>query len=175
MAVPACRRRPGRRNTGLRTAATPRGVAKMLASGHRLRAWGEACDACIAGRTLRCARIGGGAMGAALGRRDGGDRANGANGANGWRCIGSAGSTPKWVQLIITRYNAVVPGWVDTPTKCVPKVRPSLLATPLATGAYLRHAPGKGGADPGTTAVVPGYDQCCRFAALRCSQRPLTL
>ena len=31
---------------------------------------------------------------------------------------------------IITRYNAVVPGWVDTPTKCVPKVRPSLLATP---------------------------------------------
>ena len=27
---------------------------------------------------------------------------------------------------IITRYNAVVPGWVDTPTKCVPKVRPSL-------------------------------------------------
>ena len=76
---------------------------------------------------------------------------------------------------IITRYNAVVPGWVDTPTKCVPKVRPSLLANPLATGAYLRHAPGRGGADPGTTAVVPGYDQCCRFAALRCSQRPLTL
>ena len=31
---------------------------------------------------------------------------------------------------IIARYNAVVPGWVDTPTKCVPKVRPSLLATP---------------------------------------------
>ena len=67
---------------------------------------------------------------------------------------------------IITRYNAVVPGWVDTPTKCVPKVRPSLLANPLATGAYLRHAPGRGGADPGTTAVVPGYDQGCRFAAL---------
>ena len=70
---------------------------------------------------------------------------------------------------IITRYNAVVPGWVDTPTKCVPKVRPSLLANPLATGAYLRHAPGRGGANPGTTAVVPGYEQGCRFAALRCT------
>ena len=35
-AVPACRRHPGRRNTGLRTAATPRGVAKMSASGHHL-------------------------------------------------------------------------------------------------------------------------------------------
>ena len=34
--VPACRRHPGRRNTGLRTAATPRGVAKMSASGHHL-------------------------------------------------------------------------------------------------------------------------------------------
>ena len=34
-AVPACRRHPGRRNTGLRTAATPRGVAEMSASGHR--------------------------------------------------------------------------------------------------------------------------------------------
>ena len=33
---PACRRHPGRRNTGLRTAATPRGVAKMSASGHHL-------------------------------------------------------------------------------------------------------------------------------------------
>ena len=72
----------------------------MLASGHRLRAWGEACDARIAGRTLRCARIGGGAMGAALGRSDGGDRANRDNRANGlrwqrmgsmvWRCLGSA-------------------------------------------------------------------------------------
>ena len=88
------------------------------------------------------------------------------------RCVSSVGSTPKWVQLIITRYNAVVPGWVDTPTKCVPKVRPSLLANPLATGAYLRHAPGRRGADPGTTAVVPGYDQGCRFAALRCPTAP---
>ena len=34
-AVPACRRHPGRRNTGLRTAATPAGVAEMSASGHR--------------------------------------------------------------------------------------------------------------------------------------------
>ena len=72
-------------------------------------------------------------------RRDGGYRANRANGANrlrcvssAWsevvalrnaargsevvagrlRCVSSAWSTPKWVQLIITRYNAVVPGWV---------------------------------------------------------------
>ena len=36
-AVPACRHDPAWRNTGLRTAATPRGVAEMSASGHRLR------------------------------------------------------------------------------------------------------------------------------------------
>ena len=53
-AVPACRRHPGRRNTGLRTAATPRGVAKMSASGHRLRRWRW-------GR--RCAAPGGATMG----------------------------------------------------------------------------------------------------------------
>ena len=35
-AVPACRHDPAWRNTGLRTAATPRGVAKMSASGHHL-------------------------------------------------------------------------------------------------------------------------------------------
>ena len=35
-AVPACRRRPGRRNTGLRTAATTSGVAEMSASTIRL-------------------------------------------------------------------------------------------------------------------------------------------
>ena len=42
-AVPACRRRPGRRNTGLRTAATPAGVGEMSASGHRalLRSAGD--------------------------------------------------------------------------------------------------------------------------------------
>ena len=34
-AVPACRHDPTWRNTGLRTAATPRGVAEMSASGHR--------------------------------------------------------------------------------------------------------------------------------------------
>ena len=34
-AVPACRHDPAWRNTGLRTAATPRGVAEMSASGHR--------------------------------------------------------------------------------------------------------------------------------------------
>ena len=34
---PACRHDPAWRNTGLRTAATSSGVAKMLASGHRLR------------------------------------------------------------------------------------------------------------------------------------------
>ena len=34
---PACRHDPAWRNTGLRTAATTSGVAKMLASGHRLR------------------------------------------------------------------------------------------------------------------------------------------
>ena len=53
-AVPACRRRPGRRNTGLRTAATPAGVAEMSASTIRLRWWGgrfaARCDA-----TLVCA------------------------------------------------------------------------------------------------------------------------
>ena len=31
-------------------------------------------------------------MGAALGGRDGGDRANGANGANRWRCVAARGS-----------------------------------------------------------------------------------
>ena len=34
-AFPACRRHPGRRNTGLRTASTPAGVGEMSASGHR--------------------------------------------------------------------------------------------------------------------------------------------
>ena len=59
--VPACRRHPGRRNTGLRTAATPHGVAKMSASGHRLhrcggcaRWWAVWCSARRAGvRMLR--------------------------------------------------------------------------------------------------------------------------
>ena len=88
------------------------------------------------------------------------------------RCQAAHSRSHKVACPIITRYNAVVPGWVDTPTKCVPKVRPSLLANPLATGAYLRHAPGRGGAYPGTTAVVPGYDQGCRFAALRCPAAP---
>ena len=37
LAVRACRRRPGRRNTRLRTAATTSGVAEMYAFGHRLR------------------------------------------------------------------------------------------------------------------------------------------
>ena len=36
-ALPACRHDPAWRNTGLRTAATPRGVANYLALGHRLR------------------------------------------------------------------------------------------------------------------------------------------
>ena len=36
-AVPACRHDPAWRNTGLRTAATPRGVAEMSAFCHRLR------------------------------------------------------------------------------------------------------------------------------------------
>ena len=53
------------------------------------------------GRGVRCLhrgadaalrRIGGGAMGAALGRCDGGDRANRANGANRWRCVAARGS-----------------------------------------------------------------------------------
>ncbi|MDY5119464.1 MAG: hypothetical protein SPE65_05750 [Muribaculaceae bacterium] len=34
-ALPACRHDPAWRNTGLRTAATPRGVANYLASRHR--------------------------------------------------------------------------------------------------------------------------------------------
>ena len=38
-AVPACRHDPAWRNTGLRTAATPRGVAEMSASGHHLLRW----------------------------------------------------------------------------------------------------------------------------------------
>ncbi|MDD7405079.1 MAG: hypothetical protein PUG32_04260 [Bacteroidales bacterium] len=36
-ALSACRHDPAWRNTGLRTAATPRGVANYLASCHRLR------------------------------------------------------------------------------------------------------------------------------------------
>ena len=36
-AVPACRRHPGRRNTGLRTASTPAGVGEMSASPFALR------------------------------------------------------------------------------------------------------------------------------------------
>ena len=48
--VPACRRHPGRRNTGLRTAATPHGVAKMSASGHRL----HRCGGCARWWAVRC-------------------------------------------------------------------------------------------------------------------------
>ena len=48
LARPACRRHPGRRNTGLRTAATTFGVAEMLASGHRLRRW-RRCGRCACG------------------------------------------------------------------------------------------------------------------------------
>ncbi|MDY5119881.1 MAG: hypothetical protein SPE65_07870 [Muribaculaceae bacterium] len=36
-ALPACRHDPAWRNTGLRTAATPRGVANYLASCNRMR------------------------------------------------------------------------------------------------------------------------------------------
>ena len=45
LAVPACRRHPGRRNTGLRTAATASGVAEMSAFGHRLRLGRGRCAA----------------------------------------------------------------------------------------------------------------------------------
>ena len=48
--VPACRRHPGRRNTGLRTAATPHGVAKMSASGYRL----HRCGGCARWWAVRC-------------------------------------------------------------------------------------------------------------------------
>ena len=67
----------------------------MSASGHRLRAWGEACDACIAGRTLRCARIGGGAMGV-IGPIGPmwpiGGAAKQRVGARWWRCVAAWGS-----------------------------------------------------------------------------------
>ena len=122
-AFPACRRHPGRRNTGLRPAATPRGVAKMLAFGHRLRV----------GRGVRCShRWADAALRPDWRRRDGGDRANGANrlrcvssawGAGRLRCVSSVGSTPKWVQLIITRYNGSCAGNGTSPPGCVPKVR----------------------------------------------------
>ena len=73
---------------------------------------------------------------------------------------------------IITRYNAVVPGWVDTPTKCVPKVRPSLLATPsLQERTFGTHP---GGEVP-IPAQLPLYRVMIRVAALRhCAapQRP---
>ena len=52
LARPACRRHHGRRNTGLRTAATTSGVAEMLASGHRLRRGGDA-DAANVGNVER--------------------------------------------------------------------------------------------------------------------------
>ena len=59
-AVPACHRHPGRRNTGLRTAATPAGVAKMSAFGHRamLRiAGGGGGGAALAARVARRAML----------------------------------------------------------------------------------------------------------------------
>ena len=50
LVLPACRRHPGRRNTGLRTAATPHGVAKMSASGYRL----HRCGGCARWWAVRC-------------------------------------------------------------------------------------------------------------------------
>ena len=65
---------------------------------------------------------------------------------------------------IITRYNAVVPGWVDTPTKCVPKVRPSLLATPsLQERTFGTHP----GGEVSIPAQLPLYRVMIRVAALR--------
>ena len=177
---------------GPRMSPTPRSAKYGVTHGcNPSRGRGNAClwsSAPRVGRGVRCSHRGADAAlcpdwrrrdgaalgrrdGAALGRRDGGDRANRANGANRWRCkqrgehpeVGATDHNP------VQRSCAGVGGYTH---KMRAKGTPLATCNPLATGAYLRHAPGRGGANPGTTAVVPGYDQGCRFAALRCSQRP---